>query len=330
MAATVPDEVAKELAARYGVASHTLERLAGGEPWSHGVRYTLPSDPPALLKVHVAAREELAARLAVAERLSMLAALTAGGAPLPTILPSVHGQLLETVDEGATSYWAYAMRRVPGVPLADVPRETWGPRLDELGRTLARLHHASRRLPAWSASPTRIHGCPILSWRAEWQHVADRCHDPAVAEVWRRLGDELARLPIERDGFGFVHNDPHLRNVLIEDDQLALVDLDVATYHWFVVDLAATTYSITSEGGDDALAREHVERFLDAYLAVHALADRWMDTLPLFLRYRRALRLITRGDELPPARRDTWRAAVLGDEPVLPWLTPSSLEGSAG
>jgi Ser/Thr protein kinase RdoA (MazF antagonist) len=109
-------------------------------------------------------------------------------------------------------------------------------------------------------------------------------------------------------------------DVLVADDQVTMIDLDVATYQWFAVDLAATLRSITGEGDHvDALAAEHARLFLDAYLEAHPLEQRWLDALPVHLAYRRALLFIALFDELEPPAREEWRRAVLGRDTTGPW-----------
>lgn len=109
----------------------------------------------------------------------------------------------------------------------------------------------------------------MLSWEAEWQHFADTCPDPAVGHVWSQIRRELAEVPIERDGFGFVHNDPHLHS--------------------------------------------QVTHLVDGYLTAYPLDQRWIDALPLFIEYRRALLLMAMHAELPQQVRAAWHTE--------PWST---------
>ena len=59
-----------------------------------------------------------------------------------------------------------------------------------------------------------------------------------------QIGRLLEDLPRTRDCFGFVHNDPHIFNLLADGDAITLLDFDVANHHWFVSDIAIACQSV--------------------------------------------------------------------------------------
>jgi hypothetical protein len=95
-------------------------------------------------------------------------------------------------------------------PRAELPRASHSRWLAGLACGLATFHRASRELPVWQASATQVGGQPVLSWQSEWEHLADWCRDPGVLEVWEELRAQLLEIGQAADGFGFVHDDPHL------------------------------------------------------------------------------------------------------------------------
>jgi amicoumacin kinase len=52
------------------------------------------------------------------------------------------------------------------------------------------------------------------------------------------MKDVLSQLPFTRDTYGFIHNDPHIQNILKKEERIILIDFDVANFHWFATDIA--------------------------------------------------------------------------------------------
>ena len=138
---------------------------------------------------------------------------------------------------------------------------------------------------------------------------------------------------MERETFGFTHNDPHLFNLLYDGSHVTLLDFDVANYRWFISDVAIACQTIlfAQSGGLDRPVdrRERLLGFLDlfmeGYRREHELVSEWLGRLDLFIAYRRILLYIAMYDKIRrrPQHRATWQGMILSrPEVVGHWAEP--------
>ena len=127
-----------------------------------------------------------------------------------------------------------------------------GARRDHVAQGLGSKLRASLGTGDWKIAPSgtklsRLHHCtdpksgePYLTWNLEWESFHEKITDLAVQTKWEGIGETLRKLPVCRECFGFIHNDPHLWNMRVDGDRVTLLDFDVATHHWFANDIAIT------------------------------------------------------------------------------------------
>jgi Ser/Thr protein kinase RdoA (MazF antagonist) len=148
-----------------------------------------------------------------------------------------------------------------------------------------------------------------------------------VQEKWVEIREQLETLPITREAYGFIHNDPHLWNLHIDGDRITVLDFDVANHHWFVNDIAIACQSILFDqtGGMDRPVhdRERLLTFLGAFLAgyahEHTLSSEWLSRLDLFIAYRRILLFIVMYAWIrsEPNRHASWKEMILSQPQVI-------------
>ena len=118
------------------------------------------------------------------------------------------------------------------------------------------------------------------------------CRDDAVGVAWSELGDTLAALPTTPDCFGVVHNDLHAGNLLLADDgSVTVLDLDVASRHWYATDLAILLAHPLWDlrRRDPARMQPFVDAVVAAYLEQYRLPSGRLADVPLLMRYRLTL-----------------------------------------
>jgi Ser/Thr protein kinase RdoA (MazF antagonist) len=165
------------------------------------------------------------------------------------------------------------------------------------GQMIGMLHRLARQYPSWESSVDAASGEEFLTWYQEWAGFYDWCQEDDVKQEWVEIRQRLEELPRTREVFGFIHNDPHVWNLLVDGDRITLLDFDVANHHWFINDVAIACQSIlfAISGGLDrpVHSREKLLSFLDSFLEgygrEHHLSSEWLDRLDLFIAYRRIL-----------------------------------------
>jgi amicoumacin kinase len=323
----VPEAVVRGFSEVYGVLPGNFERFAGGMEESDGILYAYQhARVKRLLKVLAVPEEQRRqGLLRFDERLKFMHYLGEHGAHIAYPLPSPQGALYETLAHAGHVWVAYSMDIAPGKinsPHDDSPGffRNWG-------QAIGMLHRLVQQYPAGAASIDPETGEPILTWQEEWQGFYDWCQDEEVKARWVEIKEVLDTLPKTRDVYGFIHNDPHLWNLLVDGDRITLLDFDVANHHWFATDISIALQSVlfAQTGGLDRPVhdREKLLRlagwFFEGYEREHHLPPEWLDRLDLFIAYRRILMFIVMygGISSNPGAHVAWKDMILTHPPVL-------------
>jgi len=324
----VPDTTLQALAAAFEIDAATLTHFGGGREDSDGVVYAYPwhSDRHLIKIMAFPEVEQRRSLFSFEERLRFMRFLGENRAPVVFPISSPRGRLYETHTGDGHLWVAYCMEIAVGKSL---PFHTWDETLfQNWGRAVGRMHHLAGQYPSWEASIYPENGQPQLTWREEWEWFYQACPAEAIKQKWLELRERMNALPHSRDDFGFVHNDPHLANLVAEGDQVTMLDFDVANHHWFASDIAIASQSILfshSGGMERPLHQpEKLHAFLRCFLAgyarEHHLAPFWLEQLDLFIAYRRILLFTVMQGWLQtqPETLASWRDMILSQPPLLP------------
>jgi len=323
----VPPSVLESLAHSFGTMVTNLRHFGGGGPESDGIVYAYPyEDAGRLLKVMaVPVGDQRRGRLCLEERLRFLRFLGENGARIAFPLFSPQGNLYETVCYEAHLWIGYSM----DIAVGDAPAEdVWDVRFfRNWGQTIGKLHRLAKQYPSWRASVDPETGETFLTWEEEWQGFYAWCQDEDVKQKWVELKHQLEALPITRDVFGFIHNDPHIWNLRVSGDCITLLDFDVANHHWFVNDIAIACQSVLiflSGGLNSPLhSRERLLEFLSCFIEGYErenhLSAEWLNRLDLFIDYRRILLFIVMYDwaQSQPKLHTSWKQLILSPPEVV-------------
>ena len=315
------------LAASYGTTSAQLTHFGGGREEGDGIIYAYPyQDTRRLLKIMVCPVEDQQRGLfCTAERLRFMRFLGDHGAPVVCPLPSPQGNLFETCESGPYIWIAYSMEIAPGQPLR---WETWDEALFvRWGQTVGMLHRLAQQYTSWEAAVDPATGQHYLNWREEWEGFKRICPDDDVRQKWTDIGRALEALPVTRDAFGFIHNDPHIVNLVDDGTRVTLLDFDVANHHWFINDIAIACQSVlfSATGGmerpvqDRARLNQFWTRLREGYGRENHLAAEWFDHLDLFIAYRRILLFIVMHGWVSsqPALHESWKKMILAQPAIV-------------
>ncbi len=333
----VPLAILKQFAALYGTESTHLVHFGGGRDDSDGVLYAYPyQDRRRLLKIMaLSAENPRLALLHLEERLRFMEFLGEKGAPVVFPQLSPQGNLYESLLDVSHTWVGYCMELVPG---RSMRFNTWKPDFfRRWGRLIGRLHRLAQEYPSWQSCLDPQTGAEFLTWREEWQGFYQWCPDEEVKQKWAEIGQRLESFPIARNVYGFIHNDPHLMNLLIQGRRLTLLDFDVANHHWFINDIAiacqSTLFAMT--GGmerplqDRAKLLEFLALFMAGYRQENDLPAEWLDHLDTFIAYRRILLFTVMHGwiQSQPAQYASWKKMIL-TQPELAGALAAALQST--
>jgi Ser/Thr protein kinase RdoA (MazF antagonist) len=77
----------------------------------------------------------------------------------------------------------------------------------------------------------------LLGWETEIRMFYEWCKDAEVKEQWLQMERQLAALTVNRDTFGFIHNNNHAYNLLWHAGAITVLDFDVANCHFLINDI---------------------------------------------------------------------------------------------
>jgi len=290
------DQIAKHTAELFGAEVYPTY-FAGGHKWSDGTIYNVNYlQGELLLKLIPDPKDE--SRAAILERLSFFDWLCEHGIRVAKPLRSVNNEILERIVLDGTACLARAWMKIPGEHIGDRHPAELADFYEAWGAMLGKMHGLSSHYCQWGhSSCSDAAGLPLISWQREWELFYGWLPEEEVKNAWLEVRTELECLPIRRDNFGFIHNDAHPGNILITDQGLALLDPEVANYHWFMTDLGICLNSEYSRIGHHSIHKSAMSElpelflvpFLKGYLSQHRLAKEDIHQIRLFLHYRRFL-----------------------------------------
>jgi len=292
----VPSKVLNKLAEKCGIESADLAKMSGGREDSDGVIYR-PGSKPILMKVLALPLSDDSALGKLVERFRFARSMGDHGVRLVFPRTTQSGALYESVVEDDHIFVAYLMDYIAG---ANIRQENWRSRFfNDWGRLVGKMHAVTKEYPIWEHATikTRSGSKEVFGWQEEWQGFYDWCKDSEVKESWMSVKERLEALPINRDCYGFIHNDPHAENLIYDGKYLRLIDFDVANCHWFMTDISIALQMtlFSNSGGMERPVhnRRNISAFMNAfrtgYKAENQLDDFWWGQLDLFVNYRRLL-----------------------------------------
>ena len=272
------ESILEEAMRRYGIGPDKIRLLDGFESFMY--EFERGSEATILRIGHSFRRSENL----IQGEVDWINYLAAGGATVARAVRSIHGNLVEAIDDGqGQRFLATAFEKARGKPPWEVG---WTDCLFETyGQLLGRMHALTKQYepprPAWRR-PQWDDGIML-----EVEGYLPGSEAVVVDKFWR-LMDHLATLPKDAHSYGLIHFDAHGGNLLIDPaGTITLFDFDDCNYSWFVNDIAIVLFYIIL---DRALGPGSTERFmtqfLHGYRRENQLDAAWLREIPHFLKLR--------------------------------------------
>ena len=211
------------------------------------------------------------------------------GAQVPQPIPSINGNLVETIKTTAKDFHVTSLSWLEGEEIEDdgITEEL----IEQWGEVIGKLHSLTKDyVPA--------HGdCKRFEWFEDDDVINRRRYVPPdqklIHEKFDRLVENLGNLPVNRDSYGLIHSDAHNGNFFVKDGRIALYDFDDCFYTWFNLDLATVWYCALympqGEGNRKDFMDHFTRTFMRGYNRENRIDEWWMEQIPLFLQYQEML-----------------------------------------
>jgi Ser/Thr protein kinase RdoA (MazF antagonist) len=288
------ERVLGEAMARYGIAERDIELLDGFESFMYEfrregkggrVRETGPS-----VEEFGPSVGEYILRLGHSRRrtpdlirgeVDWINFLAGGGAGVARAIVSQNGNLVEVIpDNKDGAFLASAFVKARGGHVWD--RGGWNDAwIDSYGRLLGRIHALSKEYRVADEAWRRP------NWEDD-QYSMDLPLEPALAEKLDEVMAHLLALPVDREGYGMIHQDAHAGNFFVDDDgRITLFDFDDCVYGHFAYDLAMVLfYAVTNRKDAAEFAADFWPKFMAGYYQENDLDAAWQKEIPHFMKLR--------------------------------------------
>ncbi|MEM6553086.1 MAG: phosphotransferase [Planctomycetota bacterium] len=207
-----------------------------------------------------------------------------GSLTVPIPRPTDHGDLLLGVTDPQTGkpVWLTVNAWLPGRPLPQHERRVehfaW------IGRSLARMHRVAEtwtppdRFDIGSKTSVDVAAIDTPSSRAVLHKAAGDAGLKQLDCLLDQLRQSEKRLPQTRGHWGVVHGDASFGNILVTEDEALLIDFDLCSMGYYLMDLAVVLAGPWSRPGFD----ERRAALLAGYREVRPLSDEHAGMLPWF------------------------------------------------
>jgi len=281
VATLLTDAVIQEAAERFGATSSSYHLISDVENFVY--EYQRGSTPCILRITHHSHRtwHEIMGEL------DWIHYLSNHGVPVPHVLRSDQGALVETLTGTQGCFFVTAFRKIQGTSILEADACT--PSVyTEWGRVMGKMHslaphyrprESSWRRPAW-------HENDLLVRRSEYL-----AGQPHILEKIQDILNQVIQLPQDPKAYGLIHADFTDVNYFLHNDQITVFDFDDSEYHWFAYDIAVVLHDtlpwLPHRGMTlDEFVRFFWTPFYTGYASDHSLTTYWLQQLPLFLKLR--------------------------------------------
>jgi Ser/Thr protein kinase RdoA (MazF antagonist) len=239
---------------------------------------------------------------------------------------------VETVQTEKTIYLVNTLTKAEGKHLDFYQLQSGDPTFfQSWGQVIGQMHRLAKSYKSWQKDSTgRSPSSLIDDWQTEHQFFSNWCQYDDVRAKWIELGHQIEKLPINRAGFGLIHNDLHPWNMLVTPQgEITVIDFDVCTYHFFIKDIAIAMFFANWNGRPsrnqfkDQYLTFFFQNFMTGYSQENAISEFWLKQLPIFTKHHQILLFTVFTDEWKTPNKwqsDTlknWHRQILNDIPVV-------------
>jgi Ser/Thr protein kinase RdoA (MazF antagonist) len=211
-------------------------------------------------------------KLQILAELDFMQYLLNNNFPVPEIISSQDGNLIEEYNTDGRTYLGVAFQKCPGVhyeinELPETLTVIWGQlvaRFHELSQTYK--PKSTRKRKTWADDVMNI-----LNWLPE--------NDFQIKELLLNQAEEINSYPKD-EHYGLIHYDLELDNILWNGNNYYVIDFDDATYYHYIADIAC---AIDESRFEKPEIREMIQRnFLTGYQRIRDLPPNWQEQFDCF------------------------------------------------
>ncbi|MEM8607864.1 MAG: phosphotransferase [Myxococcota bacterium] len=246
--------------------------------------------------------------------------LRSNGCTVSTPIRSRNGELVETSELDSGTFHASCFIRFGGKQVDPKSDPEWDtPLLEALGREIGRVHRVSDTL-ALPRDHDRKPWYQGIGFRVPTRTSPGL--DPKVCDAMGSFLDDVRRRPTKPRHYGLIHADLHAGNFLYEDGVIELIDFDLGSYGWRVMDFVSLLfihYYFPSRRIPDASpeqARNALAAMVRGYRRTYTLDREQLESLNDLIKLRSILNYlvmapspehwqIALGDPTPSVREST-------------------------
>jgi len=278
ISARLNDEILQAAMAYYAIPADHIELLDGFESFIY--RFERQDGKYILRLGHSSRRSPNLIRGEV----DWINYLAAGGVPVARAILSENGNLVEAVEDGqGGEFLCTAFIHAPGkfVRHAQINEDL----VRNYGHLIGRMHALAKTYQVSNPDWKRY------TWDSLENNTAER-QMPAKEELalaqYHHVLEYLRGLPRDADGYGMIHQDAHLGNIYVDDqNQLTLFDFDDCVFGHFIYDIAMVLFYVSNDEPDPAAYTGwFMPLFLAAYRQENQLDPAWLAELPHYLKLR--------------------------------------------
>ncbi|KQC13305.1 MAG: hypothetical protein APR63_08945 [Desulfuromonas sp. SDB] len=211
------------------------------------------------------------------------------GAPVHLPVPSIRGNLVETVKVRHQDFQVVSFGKLEGKILED--EDVTDEFIPKWGQAVGKLHALTKDYQPLHPDCRRFEWCDEDDIVNLYKYIPVR--EKLVRSKFRILIEKLKNLPQDRDSYGLIHSDIHYGNFLVKDGKIGIFDFDDSMYSWFMLDIATIWYwaLYLPQGDDDkkGYMNNFKNLFLEGYRRENEIDEWWLDKISLFLQYQEML-----------------------------------------
>ena len=222
--------------------------------------------------------------------------LADGGVTVPRAVPSLSGNLVESVAADEGEFIVVAFEKAEG---SLVDWRTWTPQMfEKWGALIGKMHALTKNYQPSTADIRRRFWHQDFDWNTDAEVYRGR---PEFREKARGTRDWLMSLPTDSECFGLIHSDLHQWNFFYHEGRIQPFDFDNTHYDWFISDFTTVIVNVVNcqqyhygrgeydhwTAGTPMTATEFLDYFftpfIEGYRQHNRLDPVWMHHMPAFL-----------------------------------------------
>ncbi len=311
------ENILKEAALRYGASYNNVTKVGGFENFIY--EFSLGEE---IYILRISHSDHRTLELVEAE-LEWVNFLAVHQAFVSTPIKSVNDNLVEVIKcDNQTYFTATAYVKAKGTHVNK--KAVKDDMLINYGYTVGILHQLTKKYIAKNSKR--------LNWDKDLLIVNALDYLPkSEIEIYYKLKDLLViinSLPKDINNFGLIHNDIHMGNFFVNDNNITVFDFDDCTYMWFISDIAiALFYYVFFEPAFDKknkLAENFMNLFMKGYQKANQIDSYWLKQLQYFLKLREIILYIAvyrsldvETNEWAKKYISLYRESILNNKPFL-------------